>query len=77
MDDVDRAKQYEMQHRKRSLNAALSVPEKSADEKQAADGQSRIICIDCQSVIPLERLNMRPDIVRCVDCKAAWEKKQK
>ncbi|MDT8383018.1 MAG: TraR/DksA C4-type zinc finger protein [Gammaproteobacteria bacterium] len=77
MDDLDRAKELEMEHRQRSIDAALSAPDKGQGEQQRIDTRGRVICIDCTDIIPKERLKARPDAVRCIYCKQDWERKHK
>ena len=76
MDDLDRAKEQETQHRKQSLAAQLATPDHSPGEKPIILGDE-ICCIDCYYPIPEKRLEAKPDAVRCVDCKEVWEKKNR
>ena len=73
MDDADRAKVIEQQHREAALEAALSAQVKPA---QHLDEVGRPVCIDCRTLIPQERLNAVPDAARCVVCKTVHEQRQ-
>jgi len=75
MDDADRAKQLEMQQRQRAIDNALSEPDHGWGESQLTVS-NEIVCIDCYDPIPKERLAIKPDACRCVDCKEVWEKKR-
>ncbi len=74
MDDADRAKVIEQQHRQAALEAALSTRRKPS---QRLDETGRPICIDCDTHIPAERLEIVPDAARCVGCKTAHEQQKK
>lgn len=76
MDDVDRAKEREMLHRKLALDAQLNKPDCSPGEEPFEIEGVRV-CLDCFEPIPSARLKAKPDAVRCVDCKTIWEKKNK
>ena len=74
MDDVDKAKELEMQHRDLALKEALAKPDHDYGEKpDVVDGVH--YCIDCGEPIPEKRLEIKPESVRCVWCKTIWEKK--
>lgn len=77
MDDVDRAKDREMEHRELSLEATQAAPDKNPGEQQHVDKQGRVLCLDCDDVIPIKRLVAKPDAVRCIYCKEDWERNQK
>jgi len=72
-DDVDRAKDLEMMQRKNALDDVLSKPDRNAGEQQLFINDE-VCCIDCYEPIPQERLQIKPDAVRCVYCKEIWEK---
>lgn len=72
MDDADRAKRFEIQDREAAVNKALKRPQQPA-QKRNTDGD--VICIDCEAIIPEDRLTAKPDAARCLDCKTRWEHK--
>ena len=75
LDDLDLAKMTEMADRERAIKVALSVPDHDIGETQ--DKLNGIVyCIDCANDIPIERLKIKPNAVRCVDCKEIWEKEK-
>jgi len=76
MDEADRAKEYEMQDRQIALQNALSAPDKGRGESQKSDSSGIVICLDCERPIDPQRLKIKPNAVRCVGCKTAWESKQ-
>ncbi|TVO70886.1 TraR/DksA family transcriptional regulator [Sedimenticola selenatireducens] len=74
MDDVDRAKERELEHRRLSVESELA----SHVETEAPliiNGER--CCVDCREQIPMERLAARPNSVRCIECKEIREQKQK
>jgi DnaK suppressor protein len=72
MDDLDRAEQQERQQRQFAIKAALN----SGIETEQPDEENGIrYCLDCGMEIPQERLEARPESVRCVDCKQIKEQK--
>jgi len=71
MDDVDRAKIDEQEHRNRSIKNSLNQP---FPKQKIIDGV--VLCIDCLETIPEERLKAQKDAARCVECKSIYEKKQ-
>lgn len=76
MDDLDRAKELEMQQRDESLRETLARPDHDYGEKaDIVDGVH--YCIDCCEPIPLMRLAVLPGALRCVDCKQDWENNKK
>lgn len=76
MDPVDYAKEREMLHRQISLEAQLNKPDHSPGEEPFEIEGIRV-CLDCLDPIPLGRLEAWPNALRCVDCKAIWEKRNK
>ena len=76
MDELDKAKELEMQQREEALRNVLSQPDHGINEQPWIEDGVRL-CLDCGDPIPLMRLKIRPDAVRCVDCKTVWEKKNK
>ena len=72
MDDLDRAKDLEMHQREQAIKKALSTPDHDFGEQpDIVDGIH--YCIDCAEEIVTERLQIKPDAVRCVYCKKIWE----
>lgn len=69
MDDVDRAKEYEMRDRQANLERTLQAD--NTEEQLIVNGE--VICLDCLLPIPEERLAKRSESVRCVPCKTRWE----
>lgn len=73
MDEADHAKNYERYHRQLSmLSLAAYNRNPHADKPLIIDG--RVCCVDCREPIDLERLKKRPESVRCVPCKSAYER---
>jgi len=74
MDDADRAKLLEMAERERALQRTRA---------RAAEREPPLIidgvrhCLDCHCRIPDERLAARAESVRCVDCKALKERRER
>jgi len=73
MDDLDRAKDLEMRQRADAL-AAQQRRAQITDEPLMVNGQR--LCLDCEEVIPAERLAVQPESVRCVPCKSIHERGQ-
>lgn len=71
MDDLDRAKILEMRQRADAL-AAQQRRAQITDEPLMVNGQR--LCLDCEEVIPAERLAVQPESVRCVACKSNHER---
>ncbi|HHO59902.1 MAG TPA: TraR/DksA family transcriptional regulator [Thiotrichales bacterium] len=74
MDDLDRAKELEMQHR----SIALKNQQSKAQETETPleiDGVR--CCLDCYQPIQEARLKARPESVRCIDCKTYKEEMEK
>ena len=72
MDDLDKAKNLEMQQREQALQQTLSAPDHDYGETpDVVDGIH--YCLDCGTEIPDARLAIVPHAVRCVDCKEFWE----
>ena len=73
MDDLDRAKDLEIMQREQALKNARERPDHEVGEKpDIVDGIH--YCIDCGNDIPQARLDIKPESVRCVECKEVWEK---
>lgn len=73
MDIADEAAMLEAAHRQAAIdnrNASHSDPPQNIDP----DGTVR--CVDCDAVIPPERLKARPDAARCIHCQAAHETRE-
>jgi len=73
-DDLDRAKDVEMQFRELSIDKTING---SQFPKQKLDENGRIVCLDCGDLLPQQRLDIEPKAARCVPCKEALENKQK
>ncbi len=71
MDDADSAKDYEMKDRKAALSAALH---RTPLPEQRRNDEGDVICLDCEQLIEEARLAVRPEAVRCIECKQQWEK---
>lgn len=71
MDVLDQAQEIETLHRSASLTAALA-----RHEKQRIEG-AEVICLSCAEPVPLRRLASYPQAVRCLDCQATHERKEK
>ena len=74
MDDIDRAKQRERSDRQAALAAQLERA-KETEKPLVIDGQR--CCLDCEVPISKERLEARPESVRCIDCKTQKEQRYK
>lgn len=73
--DLERAKENEMAERQASIQAVIDKPDHGPGEEQLVmDGV--VLCIDCHDKIQTARLKVKPEAIRCVDCKEAWEKRQ-
>lgn len=70
MDQLDKAKDIELDHRKRSLDSQLK---KSIETEEPHEVDGIRYCLDCDDKIPNARLVARPESVRCVDCKSMKE----
>jgi len=75
MDDLDRAKIAEMEHRERSLQNQRERARETEVPVESDDGVR--YCLDCGGEIPKERLAARPESVRCFDCKTIKEHQDK
>ena len=74
MDVFDRAEELEAHHREVSIKAQLE----QGREKELPDEEDGIrYCLDCGMTIDKERLQARPESVRCVDCKSIKEQRGK
>ncbi len=73
MDDLDRAKEYEMKDRQVALDNALQR-EQQPPARYNDNGER--ICINCNAVIPPQRLDAYPEAVRCVSCKKQYEQQE-
>lgn len=74
MDDVDRAKELEQEHRLRAVENELA----SHIERESPLIINGVrCCVDCRDPIPAKRLAARPDSVRCIECKQIKEQKQR
>lgn len=72
MDDADRAKIFEQDHREHSLHEVL---DRTNPEQLVIGGV--VCCLDCKDPIPVERLIAKPDAARCIECKEFFEKYKK
>lgn len=63
MDDADRAEIRIEQDRQRSIDAVIHRPK----EKQVVE-DGEVLCTECWSPIPLQRLEALPNATRCVRC---------
>lgn len=72
-DEADQAEAFEAQHRARSLKAHKARLRKSAPVE--VDGKR--LCVDCGDVILPGRVAAYPDVIRCIDCQADLEKREK
>lgn len=58
-----------------------SIYERSIDQIQARQILHRIdrglygVCIDCEKAIPLVRLKVKPDAIRCIRCQSIYEQR--
>lgn len=74
MDDVDRAKEREMQHRAIALAAQLKA---AMETETPCEIDGLRYCLDCHEEIPQERIAIRPESVRCVPCKEQKERRER
>lgn len=70
MDNADHAKRFERFHRALSLAAFARNPQA---EKPLIIGDC-VCCLDCGEPINPERLQARPESVRCAPCKTIYER---
>lgn len=71
---LERAKENEMAERHNSIQDVLARTDHGPGEEQITIN-GKIVCIDCMDEIPEARLKIKPDAVRCVECKEHWEKR--
>ncbi|MEJ1358324.1 MAG: TraR/DksA C4-type zinc finger protein [Candidatus Sedimenticola sp. (ex Thyasira tokunagai)] len=74
MDDIDRAKQREVLHRDKALEAQLAA---GAETESPYEVDGIRYCLDCHDEIPEERIKARPESVRCVPCKEKKEQRKR
>lgn len=73
MDDADRAKDYEMAER----SAAIQKQQQRAHEiDRPLYVRGVRVCLDCLDPIPDERIEAKPDAVRCTFCKEIHERRE-
>jgi DnaK suppressor protein len=72
MDDIGRANRLAEQQRQISINAAL---QRGIETEQPDEENGIRYCLDCGEEIAPERLAVRPESVRCVDCKQIKDKR--
>ena len=72
--ELERAKENEIAERKQGIKEVLDRPDHGVGESQLMIND-QVCCIDCYDPIPQQRLEIRPNAVRCVECKEIWEKK--
>lgn len=75
MDDADYSKQFQTEHEARSLRAQLEKPDHGPGETQLIINDE-VCCVDCHDPIPAQRLAIKPNAVRCVECKELWERRR-
>ncbi|MES9873138.1 MAG: TraR/DksA C4-type zinc finger protein [Candidatus Sedimenticola sp. 6PFRAG7] len=74
MDPVDKAKEAEVRFR----NQSLKRQQDHARETETPHVEDGIhYCIDCGDEIPEERMDARPESVRCVPCKQQKEQRER
>lgn len=66
VDVFDRAQEREQKDRDIAIQAALL---RGRETEQPDEENGIRYCLDCSVEIPKQRLEARPDAVRCVDCK--------
>lgn len=72
MDRADRAQKIQ----ERDIKKALSEHEnRTKDKALIIDGAS--CCCDCEEPIEKKRLNILPDVARCLSCQTDYEKLKK
>ena len=69
MDILDRAKDLEMDDRKRAIAAQC---EKSKEPAQLVVG-GQVLCIDCDDAVSKPRLAAKPNAARCIECQSLHE----
>lgn len=74
MDDLDRAKEREMADRDRALKAQLA---KGLERETPLYIEGERCCLDCYDPIPEERIEARPESVRCISCKEQQEHRER
>lgn len=69
MDTVDQAQANEELHRKIAVNKARSCTPPNTDV------QGNVLCVDCEAIIPPERVRI-VRAIRCLECQQAHEATQ-
>ncbi|MAK90447.1 MAG: conjugal transfer protein TraR [Oleibacter sp.] len=72
MDDIDRAADLERHQRQQALQRQK---ERSKEQPQWIE-DGKVWCIDCGTEIRPERLKVKPDAARCIDCQRIHEQKE-
>lgn len=72
MDIIDDANESNQFHRDLAINQVLRS---RAAERPLVVGGIRY-CIDCEEPIHDDRLRVKPDAVRCVDCQNAHDRRE-
>jgi len=72
MDDADRAKIIEMQHRRAAVEIAKTHPE---PPQLIVNGI--VLCMDCDAPQKENRLTAKPNAARCVECQTQHEKQER
>ncbi|AUZ85797.1 TraR/DksA C4-type zinc finger protein [Methylophaga nitratireducenticrescens] len=74
MDDIDRAQRQEQMSRDIAIDAAKR---RGVEIEQPDEEDGVRYCLDCGLEIPVQRLQARPESVRCVECKNIKDEKGK
>lgn len=74
MDEADHAKKFERFHRQQSV-LALAAHGRMPQSEAPLIINGRVCCLDCKQPVEKERLEKRPESVRCVPCKSIHERK--
>ena len=73
MDILDKAKELEMEDRKR---AVAEQKRKTKEPAQNVVG-GEVLCIDCDKQINAKRLTAKPEAARCIDCQSTYELRER
>lgn len=73
MDEADHAKRFERFHRQQS-KLALAAHARNPQSEKPLIIEDKVCCLDCRTPIAEERVRLRPESVRCVPCKSAYER---
>lgn len=71
MDQLDIAAEFETAERQRALDKTLFAAKEPAQWIE----NHQVLCLDCTDPISEERLAIKPEAARCIDCQQLKERK--